>query len=286
MRRRLACLLACLIVSGAAAGAAHEARWVEFPALQPFQDRPVTLRALEHRPPGPGPFPALVLMHGCSGMYTGKGEVTQSYQNWAALLAERGYVALLVDSFGPRGERSICEQQQRAIRESRERMEDAYAAARWLAGEAHVARGRIGLIGWSNGASGTLYAMRAPARHEPVFRAAVAYYPGCVTLARAKDAYRPYAPLLILIGEADDWTPAAACVTLTERARALDAPLSIVTYPGAYHAFDRNSPLRYRPTVRNLRNPDRLGATVGEDPAAREDSIRRTLEFFGKQLAG
>jgi dienelactone hydrolase len=113
----------------------------------------------------------------------------------------------------------------------------------------------------------------------------VAFYPGCRTLARSKTPYRPYAPLLILAGEADDWTPAQPCVELVEIARKQGAAMEIVTYPGAHHSFDRiNSPVRYRPNVRNLNQHDRKGATAGEHPEARKDAIRRTLAFFALHL--
>ena len=175
--------------------------------------------------------------------------------------------------------------QKRPILESRERLEDANAALQWLNRQSYVAAGRVGLMGWSNGGTGTLYTMRDTRRMEPGFRAAVAFYPGCRTLSRAKTPYRPYAPLLILIGEADDWTPAAPCKLLAEVARAAGAPFEIVSYPGAHHSFDRiNSPVRYRPNVRNLNKPDRLGATVGEHPQAREDAVKRTLAFFAQML--
>jgi len=36
-------------------------------------------------------------------MYTRSGNITSSYVHWLDLLAETGYVALLVDSFNPRG---------------------------------------------------------------------------------------------------------------------------------------------------------------------------------------
>jgi dienelactone hydrolase len=49
--------------------------------------------------------------------------VTRSYFHWLDLLTEAGYVALLVDSFNPRGYPRICELQQRPIRESREEKE-------------------------------------------------------------------------------------------------------------------------------------------------------------------
>lgn len=274
--------LALLAASGARAA---EPEGVEFPALKEFEGKPVTLTGWLFRPAGAGPFPALVLMHGCGGMYASQGDLTPSYRRWAGLLNEQGYVALLVDSFNPRGHWSICDQQKRTILQSRERVADAYAALRWLSEQPFVAKGRVGLLGWSNGASGTLYAMRRASKLGTGFRGAVAFYPGCTALSRATPPYQPYAPLLILSGEADDWTPAGPCIRLASTARSSGASVEIVTYPGAHHSFDRiNSPVRYRPSVRNLNQPGGRGATVGEHPAAREDAIKRTLEFFAKTL--
>jgi dienelactone hydrolase len=279
----LICLFA-LFVSVATPSAAYETEWVSFPALKEFNGQAVELDALMFRPTGKGPFPALVLMHGCGGMYTRSGNVTRSYLHWVELLAENGYVALLVDSFNPRGYPRICELQQRPIRESRERLQDAYAALQWLEKEEYVEKKRVGLLGWSNGGTGTLYAMRATQPYRG-FRAAVAFYPGCRTLSRSKTPYVVYAPTLILAGEADDWTPAAHCVALAAIAQKQGSPLEIVTYPGAHHSFDRiNLPVRYRPNVRNLNKPDHRGATSGEHPEAREKAIKRTLEFFAQML--
>jgi len=273
-----------LLAATVAPSAAYEIEWVKFPALKEFNGQAVELEALMYRPTDGGPFPALVLMHGCGGMYTRSGNVTRSYRHWLDLLAEAGYVALLVDSFNPRGYPRICELDPRPVRESRERVQDTYAALQWLQKQEFVAEGRVGLLGWSNGATGTLYAMRAT---QPLrgFRAAVAFYPGCRTLSRSKTPYRVYAPTLILTGEADDWTPAEHCVALTEIAKEQGSPLEIVTYPGAHHSFDRiNVPVRYRPNVRNLNKPEGRGATSGEHPEAREKAIKRTLEFFGQTL--
>ena len=144
------------------------------------------MRGRLYRRAAPDPFPALVLMHGCGGMFSSQGDLTPSYRHWAELLSKEGYVALLVDSFNPRGQWSICNQQKRTILQSRERVKDAYAALRWLSARPDIAKGRIGLLGWSNDASGTLYAMRPASRLDPGFRAAVAFYPGCRTLSRAK----------------------------------------------------------------------------------------------------
>jgi dienelactone hydrolase len=285
--RRLLALAACALVlgaSGAARAQGYEAERVEFPALAPFEGSPVVLEGLLYRPLGEGPFPALVLLHGCGGMYTRSGFVTASYRHWAELLVREGYVALLVDSFNPRGYERICELEQRPIRESRERVEDAYAALGWLAQQRFVAKERIGLLGWSNGGTGTLYAMRATQPRRG-FRAAVAFYPGCRTLGRARPPYTVYAPTLIQSGELDDWTPAAPCVAMVEAARGAGSPLDIVVHAGAHHSFDRvDLPLRYRPDVRNLNRPERRGATVGEHPQARERAIAATLAFFAENL--
>jgi hypothetical protein len=48
-------------------------------------------------PKGDGPFPAIVLLHGCSGL-------GRANEVWTARLVDWGYVVLNVDSFGPRGE--------------------------------------------------------------------------------------------------------------------------------------------------------------------------------------
>jgi len=284
LRRATLLLFLALALASPPAPASYDTQWVEFPALKEFEGRPVQLEALLFKPLGAGPFPGVVLLHGCGGMLTSQGHETRSYRFWLDLLASNGYAALLVDSFNPRGYRTICDQQKRAILISRERVDDAYAAHRWLKSRPDVRADRIGIIGWSNGGSGTLYTLRdsQPARG---FRAGVAFYPGCRTLSRSKTPFRPYAPLLILAGDADDWTPASFCKDLTRTAKSGGAPIDIVSYPSAHHGFDRlNSPVRYRPDVRNVNRPGGRGATVGGHPEAREDAVKRTLAFFGSHL--
>ena len=93
-------------------------------------------------------------------------------------------------------------------------------------------------------------------------------------------------PLLILIGEKDDWTPAEHCRVLAERAQAAGYPVMITIYPGANHSFDSNAPVRYLDNRRNANQPDGHGATTGGDPAAWADSIAQVKAFFGRYLEG
>jgi dienelactone hydrolase len=182
--------------------------------------------------------------------------------------------------------REICtvRNAERTIREA-DREGDAYAALAFLRTRFGLEASRIGLLGWSHGGGTVLSAMtRKPAAAEP-FKAAVAFYPGCRTRAARADAFHPYAPLVILIGEADDWTPAAPCKALVENAAARGETVSIVVYPDSYHDFD--SPglkaQRVRTEVPNGARPGE-GVTVAPNAEAREDAKARVKAFFGKYL--
>src|SRR5436309_891561 len=185
---------------------------------------PVTLS----KPDGPGPFPAVVIVHDCSGLGP---RSSGAPDRWARELLGRGYVVLIPDSFTTRGfADGVCTvTSTRGIDVSPERRaHDAYAALAHLRTLPYVDGSRVGLMGGSHGGTTTLASMIAPERDgEPLardkragFAAAVALYPRCTTRqgvlrGDASGVYRPVAPLLILIGEMDDWTPAEPCRKLT-----------------------------------------------------------------------
>jgi dienelactone hydrolase len=53
-------------------------------------------------------------------------------------------------------------------------------------------------------------------------------------------------------------------------------------YPGAYHGFDRNSPVREFPEYR--RTSVGVVPIQGTDPAARQDALTRVLAFLARFL--
>jgi len=248
------------------------------------------------KPEGPGPFPAGVIAHDCSGL---GARSSGAPDRWARELVGRGYAILIADSFSTRGfPNGVCTDAspRRSDVSPAHRVRDAYAALAHARTLPYVDGRRVGLMGGSHGGATTVASMQAPesdtdplARDKHTdFRAAVALYPACTPGARvwrsASGVYRPIAPLLILIGEMDDWTPAEPCKRLAEAAQGAGYPVSIKIYPGAHHSFDSWNPRRYVPTRINSNAPGGRGATTGGDPAAWADAIREVVAFFGRHL--
>lgn len=249
------------------------------------------------RPDGPGPFPAVVILHDCSGLGPGSSGAPG---RWSRELVARGYVVLMPDSFTTRGHPGgVCTDASPSRGEvgpARRRI-DAYAALAHARSLPFVDGRRVGVMGGSHGGSTTLAVMAAPGSNGESlaqdrrggFAGAVALYPGCRAAlgswrSDGSGTYRAVAPLLILIGEKDDWTPPAPCVELTRSSRATQHPVDIVVYPGAHHSFDSDRPVRYVATRVNMNAPAGRGATTGGDPQAWADSIRRVTEFFERTL--
>jgi len=248
---------------------------------------PLALPAVVFNPLGAGPHPAVVMLHGCGGAYGKEGQLNARHQMWGEYLAAQGYVALMLDSFSARGYRQICTTKfsERSLKEA-DRVGDAYAALAYLRQLPQVDPARVALLGWSHGGGVTLQAIsQAPAAGQRGFSAAVSFYPGCTSRNKQADNLHPYAPLLLLIGEADDWTPAAPCKALAASVAARGEPMQIVTYPGTYHDFD--SPAL---TAQRLRTdvPNGVtrgaGVTTAPNPAAREDAKLRVKAFLAEHL--
>ena len=276
---RPALLLAALLLAGCATGR------VSFDNVTP--GAPVRVRAEAFRPDGAAPLPAVVLMHGCHG-------VSRSTHDWARWFRERGYLALVVDSWTSRELGEQCSPGEDLPNTAR--FDDAIGALRWLQAQPEVDRERIGIIGWSNGGAFALSAVNGPTAERakrrgvqippPGYRAAVGVYPGaCPSLSNELSVR----PVLILIGSDDDWTNPAECEALAARQRAKGADVTIVVYPGAVHYFDvEGQPRVFLAEVENHNAAGGrcCGATVGFDASANADAHRRVGEFFARHLGG
>ncbi len=219
------------------------------------------LTAQLRKPVGNGPFPALVMLHGCGGL-------SLKLDPWEERLVNMGYVTLRVDSFGPRGEWNICDNPKKIGFLTRAC--DAYDAKSYLAGLPFVDSKRIAVIGWSHGGVTVLSAlskMSGGSGKEP-FRAGIAFSPYC-----KGSFHNMNAPLLILIGEKDDWCPAALCTELVAKEKKAEHEIILKVYPGAYHAF-------YYDWIDFVYDGHRLLS----DPIATADAAIQTRNFLAKHM--
>lgn len=272
----LAMILATIMaLMPAPASAAYERIEIPLPDIK--------LQAFTARPDGPGPFPAVVALHGCEGLVDASGALLPQYRDWGDRLVSLGYAVIFPDSFGSRGHGSQCRQRMRAARASHSRIADANAARRWLQVQAWTNAQRVSLIGWSHGATAALYSIRRRAEVRdgtPDFRSAIAFYPVCGRLGLT--AWSGRVPTLILIGRADDWSSATACEQMVAGARGRSAAVQIIVYPGAYHNFDRTSePLHEVTGIANAASGNGR-VHIGTQATARDDAIRRVREFLAR----
>ena len=267
----------------------------------------VELPATLIKPDGDGPFPAVVIVHDCSGLGP---RSSGAPLRWAGELVPQGYVVIIPDSFAPRGfADGVCliSGSQTGSVNGNVRAADAYGALAALRALPYVDGRRVGIMGGSHGGWTTLAAMYVPVDGENEladakrngFAAAIALYPACAPRfgawstsrfgsygppARYSGVYQSLAPLLILIGEKDDWTPAEPCRRLAEASRAAGYPVEIRIYPDAHHSFDSNYPVRYEARRNNSSSLSGRGATTGGNPAAWEDARKEVAAFFAKYL--
>ena len=239
-----------------------------------------------YRPQTADPRPAVLMLHGCSGLLTKKsGRLKSRETTWRDIFLAEGYVVLLLDSFTERGHRSICgtSLRERPIEPHRERPHDAYSALRWLQNQPFVDPGKVALGGWSNGAMSMLWTVDVAAPQRPAglahdFRAAFGFYPGCITLKKRRPDYTAAVPTLLQLGADDDWTWPKPCQELAKRATALGgASITVETYDGAAHSFDHPKSKRRTITVSDGRR-----VQIGTHTAARNAAIKRIRSYLAE----
>jgi dienelactone hydrolase len=245
------------------------------------EDRKTNLVGYLFEPSTSGRHAAIVLLHGRAGCYSSaangvySGEtLSKRHKQWGEFWADRGYLAILVDSFSPRGypagfPRGSYEDRPAAVSEQTVRPLDAYGALRYLRRRGDVIGDRIGVQGWSNGGMTVLVTMsdHAPGIRRPTpdtgFRAGLAEYPGC-GMEAIQGSYHVYAPLLLMIGSADEEVSPKRCEEFAARNK-----LAKIIYEGAEHNFDD-------PEKSKQENPANQRAT--------EDALRRAESFFARNL--
>jgi dienelactone hydrolase len=258
--------LVLLALTGCAQGSYQS---VQIPPVPVASSRiaPSALPAALSLPAGTGPFPAVILLHGCGGM----GNGAQTAQ-WRERLVGWGYAALAVDSLAPRGIASVCAPANQPLVTSVDRAADIVAAALFLRAQPTIDPARIAIIGFSHGGGTVMAFARASfqAAYPGLVKAGVNYYGPC----RAPEMYGGL-PVLALSGEDDDWGPPAKTCRDFSAVATPAGRVEVHTYPGTYHAFDNA-----RLSVRSISE----GHTMLYNPSAAADSFARVRDFLDRQL--
>ena len=265
----VAALLVGNAVEGAAAQSEPSATVVE---IENPLGSPQPLQGYLRQTSRTGPSPAVVLLHSCNGNWLRLDE------RWGKRIGSWGYVTLTVDSFGPRGLKDTCNNGAPV-----DLAFDAYRALNFLVRQPFVDPARVAVLGFSQGGWLALTSVEHGSMEQTSqnkFRAAIAFYPRCLGFKGDMTV-----STLILIGELDDGTPAGECRNMVDgrddwgisRHKSEGAPIRLIVYPGAYHAFDApglQTPIQF------------FGHRLEFNQAARDQSIEAVHEFLDATIGG
>lgn len=227
--------------------------------------------------------PVMLILHGSAGPRAAREG------RYAELLHAAGIATLVLDSFTGRGVGATTTDQSQVATSAV--MGDAFAALRALAAHPAIDADRIAVMGFSKGATAALgtafepYRWRFGIGPELRFRLHAAAYPWCGLQFRR--IVLSGAPILMLLGEADDYTRAPPCIDYARRISEAGGRVHTMVYPGAGHGFDGGEGPPRRLT--RAENYGHCFAWIDEDTALIDPATDRrmptrdeTRAFFAK----
>ncbi len=217
---------------------------VTFPSFSPFTPAdmadpaervPTPSVATFFKPNATGKVPAVVLLHGSSGVQSAR-ELTYARQ-----FAAMGIASLVVDSFAARRDRGTGFIDRLLNITESMMLADAYAGLGWLAARPDIDPQRIAVVGFSYGALVSILAAqdqiaRTFSPNGLRFAGHSAYYAPCIAVF--DDVKSTGRPVLILAGDEDEIVTPERCDTAAANLRAGGAEVEVIRYPGAYHQWD------------------------------------------------
>ena len=199
-----------------------------------WQVRPRKISGQLHLPSGPGPFPAVVILHGNFH----PDELEPWFEDLIPQMIKAEIAIFVVDSFTGRGIPGTTRNP--AILSRAARLVDAFMALRFLASLPEIDEEKIGISGYASG--GTIAMISSDTRIIDAgiargrgFAAHLPVYPDCQPQFRTLKFSE--SPMLFLVGELDDYTPAQYCFDYVERMNEEGFNANIKSYINAYHTW-------------------------------------------------
>ncbi|MDP6235605.1 MAG: dienelactone hydrolase family protein [Candidatus Poseidoniaceae archaeon] len=255
-------------------------------------------------PEGDGPFGCIIALHGSRGW-------ADHHQDHINGWLDAGLAVCKVNSFLSRSVDSTVDDQLSVTHAMM--LVDAFNTRSFLEQDPRI--GKIGIAGWSLGGTVALYSAWSPIIEllGAPFDAHLPFYPA----AHLRPEIQKWSesPILVLHGDADDWTP----LHFVEGLMPLLPNATLHVYSGAHHSFDSEIELTHLPRAVHLKKRtariDKNGSMSGElflgirlplnqrwqrrwvirilrnrgahvegHPTARADSLHRAREFLLEHL--
>jgi len=179
-------------------------------------------------------FPAVILLHTCLGPYSFE-EIVGKH------LRDAGFATFEFDTLKPRGWSAADSCGGKLPAGPWTQLADAYAALRALARHPAIDPGRIAVIGGSMGGGSAFLAaseyVRKTLAGEARFAAHAGFYPSGSNVFFGTGAFTG-APILLMLGARDDWTPARRVIAVVDFLKKTEAapPITVKTYD-AFHSW-------------------------------------------------
>ncbi|MED5487306.1 MAG: dienelactone hydrolase family protein [Candidatus Thermoplasmatota archaeon] len=255
------------------------------------------------------PVPCIVACHGSMGW---RQHHYEHIRNWV----EAGIAVFKLHTFASREVAQIVEDQMQITHAMM--INDAFCALKLLSTHPEIDSDKIAISGWSLGGTTALYTAWEPiakvlAPDGKRFTAHLPIYPAAHMIPEINEWGN--APISILHGEIDDYTPVHFVERISQMIRSQNQNVSLKIYPDAHHSFDSNEQLKWLPNAIRLdhryvtidKNGDlwaekepgeiiplnephqrleafqyakNIGAHIGKNETAREDALKQTVRFF------
>lgn len=166
------------------------------------------------------------------------------HYDYLKMYQEAGFATFELNSFKSRGITSTVGSQDQVTIAAM--ILDAYRALDVLAQHPNIDKDKVGITGWSLGGGVALFSGWIPLKNaigsDVEFAAHLPIYPPCFINAEKLEFTQ--APIHILIGEVDEWTPAPPCRDLVGQL-AQKTNIGLTVYPNAHHSFDSETPITF-----------------------------------------
>ncbi|MDC1216569.1 dienelactone hydrolase family protein [Flavobacteriaceae bacterium] len=163
--------------------------------------------------------------------------------DYMKMYQEEGFATFELNSFKSRGITSTVGSQNQVTVAAI--ILDSYRALEKLAKHSNIDKDKVAITGWSLGGGVTLFSGWMPLKNiiskELSFAAHLAFYPPC--FFNPENISFTKAPMHILIGEDDNWTPANPCENLVD-VLSENSNIGITVYPNSHHGFDSEEPVQ------------------------------------------